>query len=99
ERCLARIEKHDIVRYQAEQADKIACVDGIDPGRVHLADCSFIKSHLQPLPPNDAVHLPGRLAGQYTMKSRSAGPVSCSGMFGSPPPSNTEIPGTEKAHN
>src|SRR5262249_48312928 len=52
ERCLARIEKHDIVRHQAEQADNIASVDGIDPGRVHLADCSFIRSHLQPLPPS-----------------------------------------------
>jgi hypothetical protein len=52
ERRLARIEKHDIIRHQAEQADKIACVDGVDPGRVHLADCSFIRSHLQSLPPN-----------------------------------------------
>jgi hypothetical protein len=48
DRHLARIEKHDIVRHQAEQADKIACVDGTDPGRVHFADCSFIRSHLQP---------------------------------------------------
>jgi hypothetical protein len=52
DRCLARIEKHDIVRHQAEQADKIACVDGLDPGRMHLADRSFIRSHPQPLPPN-----------------------------------------------
>lgn len=32
ERCLARIEKHGIVRHPAEQAHKIACVDGTDPG-------------------------------------------------------------------
>jgi hypothetical protein len=32
ERRLARIEKHSIVRHQGEQADKIAGVDGIDPG-------------------------------------------------------------------
>jgi hypothetical protein len=53
DRRLARIEKHDVVRHQAEQANKIACVDGVDPGRVYLADCSFISSHLQPLPPNE----------------------------------------------
>jgi hypothetical protein len=52
ERRLARIEKHDIVRHQAEQADKIACVDGIDPDRVRLADHSFIRPHLQPPPSN-----------------------------------------------
>src|SRR5262245_31630893 len=52
DRCLARTEKYDTVRHQAEQAYKIACVDGIDPGRVHLADCSFIRSHRQPPPPN-----------------------------------------------
>lgn len=32
ERRLARVEKHDIVRHQGEQADKIASIDGIDPG-------------------------------------------------------------------
>jgi hypothetical protein len=50
ERRSARIEKHDIVRHQGEQADKIAGVDGIDPGRMHLADGSFIRSHLSPPP-------------------------------------------------
>src|SRR5262249_1953764 len=76
DRCLARIEKHDIVRHQAVQADKIACVDGIDPGRVHLADCSFIRSHLQPLPPNATVHPPGRYNGVMSRKNRTP-PGSC----------------------
>jgi hypothetical protein len=48
DRRLARIEEYDIVRHQREQADQIAGVDGIDPGRVYFADCSFIRSHLQP---------------------------------------------------
>jgi hypothetical protein len=33
ERRLARTEKYDIIRHQGEQADKIAAVDGSDPGR------------------------------------------------------------------
>jgi len=42
----ALIEKHNIVRHQAEQADKIAGVDGINPSCVHLPNGSFIRIHL-----------------------------------------------------
>jgi len=61
DRRLARVEEHDIVRHQREQADQIAGVDGIDPGRVYLADCPFIRSHLQPPPPNDKLTCRDRL--------------------------------------
>src|ERR1700726_4812824 len=48
ERRLARIQKHDIVRHQGEQADKIAAIDCINPSRVHFTNSSFVGSHLQP---------------------------------------------------
>jgi hypothetical protein len=38
EALLARIEEHDIVRHQREQAGQIAGVDCIDPDRMQLAD-------------------------------------------------------------
>jgi hypothetical protein len=50
ERRLARIEEHDIVRHQREQAEQIASIDGTDPGRMNLADFSFIRRHLLPPP-------------------------------------------------
>src|SRR5207248_10388912 len=56
ERRLARIQKRDIVRYQGEQADKIAGVDCINPSRVHLTNSSFIRSHLQPPRPKQFDH-------------------------------------------
>ena len=48
---LARIEEHDIVRHQCEQAGQIAGIDGTNPGRMNLADFLFIRSHLLPTPP------------------------------------------------
>src|SRR5437764_7669241 len=78
ERHLARIEKHDIVRHQAEQADKIACVDGSDPGRVHLADCSFIRCHLQPPPANARLSCGAAFKDVEARKTRMAAPVSFS---------------------
>jgi hypothetical protein len=48
DRRSAWIQKHDIVRHQAEQAGEIACVHRINPGSMHLTDRSFIKFHLQP---------------------------------------------------
>jgi hypothetical protein len=41
-------QKHDNLRHQGEQADKIAGVDCINPSRVHLTNSSFIRSPLQP---------------------------------------------------
>src|SRR5713226_4201124 len=83
ERRLARIQKHDIVRHQGEQADKIAGVDCINPSCVHLTDSSFIRSHLQPPLPNQFDHAtlgrrpwPVRLRGTEMLHkdSLSAGP-------------------------
>jgi hypothetical protein len=55
ERRSARIQKHDIVRHQTEQAVKIAGVDGINPNDVHLTDGSLIRSHLQPPLPSSLI--------------------------------------------
>jgi hypothetical protein len=70
--CLARIEKYDIVRHYAEQADKVACVNGSDPRRVHLADGSFLRSHLPPLPANNRLcrGLPAINQTTYLSKKR-----------------------------
>jgi hypothetical protein len=46
-----RIEEHDIVRHQTEQAGQIAGIDGTDPGRMNLAEFLFIRSHLLRPPP------------------------------------------------
>jgi hypothetical protein len=45
-RLFAWIQKHDIVRHQGEQPRKIARIDRINPGGMHLAYCAFITSHV-----------------------------------------------------
>jgi len=48
ERLPARIQKHDIVGHQGQQADKITGVDRIHPMGMQLTDSLFIGSHLPP---------------------------------------------------
>src|SRR5215467_8764239 len=58
ERLVAWIDKHTIVRHQAEQLVQIAGVDGIDPGRLQLTKHSFIRVHLLQPPLRLVMHRP-----------------------------------------
>src|SRR6185437_7330784 len=66
DRCLARSEKHGVVRHQAEQAGEIAGVDGVDPFGMRFVDVALIRSHLQAPSPKPST------AGQFIIGSCSA---------------------------
>ena len=82
DRRLARIEEHDIVRHQREQAGQITGIDGADPGRMNLADISFLKSHLLPpppvaKPPNDQAQRLGRNANESGLHLSASSAAPC----------------------
>ena len=54
-RCSAWDQKHDLVRHQSEQASRIAGVDSINPGCVHLTNGLLIGSHPRSPPPNSLI--------------------------------------------